>query len=169
MHPAPSLRSLLAGLVLLAGLAAPAWSAEVRIGFVNTERVFRESPLAAKAQKKLEKEFAAREQEIQKTIKQARDLQAHIEKEGMTLPESERAKKERELANLNRDLQRAQREFREDLNQRKNEEFALVQERARKAIIEIAEKEKFDLILENVVYASSRVDITDRVIKSMDR
>jgi outer membrane protein len=169
MHSVSPIRSLLAGLLLLTSLAAPAWSTELKIGFVNTERVFRESPLAAKAQKKLEKEFATREQEIQKTIKQARDLQTHIEKEGMTLPESERAKKERELANLNRDLQRAQREFREDLNQRKNEEFAGVQERARKAIIDIAEKEKFDLILENVVYASTRVDITERVIKSMDR
>jgi outer membrane protein len=169
MHSVSPIRSLLAGLLLLTSLTAPAWSTELKIGFVNTERVFRESPLAAKAQKKLEKEFATREQEIQKTIKQARDLQTHIEKEGMTLPESERAKKERELANLNRDLQRAQREFREDLNQRKNEEFAGVQERARKAIVDIAEKEKFDLILENVVYASTRVDITERVIKSMDR
>lgn len=168
MNPVPSPRVLL-GALLLASLAWPAWSAEIKIGFVNTERVFRESPLATRAQKKLEKEFATREQDIQKLIKQARDLQTYLEKEGLTIPESDRTKKERELANLNRDLQRAQREFREDLNQRKNEEFAGVQERARKAIIDIAEKEKYDLILENVVYASSRVDITDRVIKSMER
>lgn len=170
MRTTTRFHAALAGLFLLTGLMAPsAWSVEMKIGFVNTERVFRESPLAAKAQKKLEKEFAGREQDIQKSIKQARDIQAHIEKEGVTMTEAERAKKERELANLNRDLQRAQREFREDLNQRKNEEFAGVQERARKAIIDIAEKEKFDLIVENVIYASTRVDITDRVIKSMER
>ncbi len=147
----------------------PVWANETRIGFVNTDRIFRESQLAIRAQKKLEREFSNREQEIQKQIKQARDLQAFLEKEGLTLPEAERTRRERELANLNRDIQRAQREFREDLNQRKNEEFAAVHERARKAIIELAEREKFDLILENVVYASPRVDITDRVIRLLDR
>lgn len=150
-------------------LPAAAQAADIKIGFVNTERVFRDSQQALKAQKKLEKEFQGRDQDIQKMVKQARDLQSHLEKEGLTLSETERAKKQRELANLSRDLQHAQREFREDLNQRRNEEFASVQERARKAIIEIAEKEKFDLIVENVVYASTRVDITDRVLKSLDR
>ncbi len=147
----------------------PAMAADLKIGFVNTERVFRESQLALKAQKKLEKEFSAREQDIQKQIKQARDLQSFIEKEGLTLSEADRGKKERELANLNRDIQRAQREFREDLNQRKNEEFAGVHEKARKAILELAEKEKYDFILENVVYASPRTDITEKVIKALDR
>lgn len=147
----------------------PVWANDTKIGFVNTDRIFRESQLAIRAQKKLEREFSNREQEIQKQIKQARDLQTFLEKEGLTLSEADRAKRERDLANLNRDIQRAQREFREDLNQRKNEEFATVHERARKAIIELAEREKFDLILENVVYASGRVDITDRVIRTLDR
>ncbi len=155
--------------LLFAAAALPSWATEFKIGYVNTERIFRESQMAIKAQKKLEKEFSVKEQEMQKMIKQARDLQTHLEKEGITLSEAERGKKERELGNLNRDLQRTQREFREDLNQRKNEEFAGVHERARKAILEIAEKERYDLILENVVYASPRVEITDKVIKSLDR
>lgn len=161
--------------ILLFALSLPsaainqAHAAEVKIGFVNTERVFRDSQQAVKAQKKLEKEFQNREQDIQKMIKQARDQQTWLEKEGLTLSEADRTKKQRELANLSRDLQHAQREFREDLNQRRNEEFAGVQERARKAIIEIAEKERFDLIVENVVFASPRVDITDRVLKALDR
>ena len=161
--------------ILLAGLlatplltSAPAF-ADTKIGFVNTEQVFRDSQLAVKAQKKLEKEFQGRDQEIQKMVKQARDLQASLEKDALTMSEADRTKKERDLANLSRDIQRMQREFREDLNQRKNEEFGAVQDRARKAILEIAEKEKFDLILENVVYASPRVDITDRVLKALDR
>lgn len=145
------------------------WANDTKIGFVNTDRIFRESQLAIRAQKRLEKEFSNREQEIQKLIKQARDLQSYLEKEALTLSEADRARRERDLANLNRDIQRAQREFREDLNQRKNEEFAAVHERARKAIFELAEREKFDLILENVVYASGRVDITDRVIKALER
>ena len=143
--------------------------AETKIGFVNTERVFRESQLAVKAQKKLEKEFQTREQDIQKMVKQGRDLQASLEKDGLTLSEAERSKRQKELANLSRDIQHAQREFREDLNQRKNEEFAGVQDRARKIIIEIAEKEKFDLVVENVVYASPKVDITERVLKALER
>jgi outer membrane protein len=150
-------------------LPAFAQTADLKIGFVNTEKVFRDSQLAIKAQKKLEKEFQAREQDIQKQVKQARDLQSHLEKEGLTLSEADKGKKQKDLANLTRDIQHAQREFREDLNSRKNEEFAGVQERARKAIMEIAEKEKYDLILENVVYASPKVDITERVLKSLDR
>ncbi|MBK9326427.1 MAG: OmpH family outer membrane protein [Hydrogenophilales bacterium] len=152
-------------------MAFPAMSlaADLKIGFVNTEKLFRESPLAVKAQKKLEKEFQSREQEIQKQVKQARELQNHLEKEGLTMSEADRGKKQKDLANLTRDIQHAQREFREDLNQRKNEEFAGVQDRARKAIVEIAEKEKFDLIVENVVYASPKVDITERVLKALDR
>ena len=157
--------------LLLLCVAFPAMSlaADLKIGFVNTEKLFRESPLAVKAQKKLEKEFQSREQEIQKQVKQARELQNHLEKEGLTLSEADRGKKQKDLANLTRDIQHAQREFREDLNQRKNEEFAGVQDRARKAIVEIAEKEKFDLIVENVVYASPKVDITERVLKALDR
>jgi len=146
-----------------------AQTANIKIGFVNTEKLFRDSQLAVNAQKKLEKEFHTREQNIQKLVKQARDLQSFLEKEGMTLSESERTKRQKDLANVSRDLQHDQRTFREDLNQRKNEEFAAVQERARKAITDIAEKEKFDVILENVVFASPRVDITDRVLKSLDR
>lgn len=160
---------LLFALILAIALPAAAQTTDLKIGFVNTEKVFRDSQLAVKAQKKLEKEFQTREQNIQKLVKQARDLQAFLEKEGLTLSEADRTKKQKDLANLSRDIQHDQRTFREDLNQRKNEEFAGVQERARKAIMDIAEKEKYDLILENVVYASPKVDITDRVLKQLDR
>jgi outer membrane protein len=158
----------LSTLFLSGVVSVPAW-AETKIGFVNTERLFRDSQLAVKAQKKLEKEFQGREQDIQKLVKQARDLQASLEKEGLTMSEADRNKKQKDLANLSRDIQHAQREFREDLNQRKNEEFAAVQDRARKAILEIAEKEKFDLILENVIYASPKIDITERVLKALEK
>ena len=151
----------------LLSIAAGASAAEMKIGFVNTERVFREAAPAMKAQKKLEKEFAAREQELQKMAKQAKELQAQLEREGVTISESDRRNKERDLANLNRDFQRAQREFREDLNLRRNEELGAVHDRARKTIMEIAEKEKFDLVLEEAVYFSPRIDITDRVLKAL--
>lgn len=153
--------------VILLPFAVAASAAELKVGFVNTERVFREAGPALKAQKKLEKEFATREQELQKMAKQAKELQAHLERDGVTISESDRRNKERDLANLNRDFQRAQREFREDLNLRRNEELGAVHDRARKTIMEIAEKEKFDLVLEDAVYFSPRIDITDRVLKAL--
>ena len=154
-----------AALVASAGVAQ---AIEYKIGFVNTERLFREATPAKRAQAKIEKEFATRDGEIQKLAKQVRDLQAVLDKDGATMAESERRNKERDLANQSRDLSRMQREFREDLNLRRNEELAGIQERANKVIQQIAEAEKFDLILQDpVVYASQRIDITDKVIKAL--
>ncbi len=150
-------------------ISAPALAADIHIGFVNTEFVLRESALAQRSAKKLEKEFSAREQEIQKKIKTIREQQAALEKDGLTLSDTERTKRQRDLATLNREVENEKRAFREDLGQRRNEELGAFQERARKVILEIAEKEKFDLIVENAVYASPKVDITPRVIKALDR
>lgn len=162
-----SLKSFI-GIALLALVAGMAHAADYKIGFVNTERLFREAAPAKRAQQKLEKEFATRDADLQKLAKQVRDLQAALDKEGATMPEAERRNKERDLANLSRDMQRAQREFREDLNLRRNEELASIQERANKVIQQIAEAEKFDLILQDpVVYASQRIDITEKVIKAL--
>jgi outer membrane protein len=161
--------SAVLGLVALLTVATGhAQAADYKIGFVNTERLFREAAPAKRAQQKLEKEFAARDADIQKMSKQVRDLQAALEKDGVTMSEADRRNKERDLANLSRDLTRNQREFREDLNLRRNEELASVQERANKVIQQIAEVEKFDLILQDpVVFASQKIDITEKVIKAL--
>lgn len=152
----------------LLSAASLAYAADYKIGFVNTERLFREAAPAKRAQQKLEKEFAARDAEIQKLVKQVRDLQTALDRDGPTMAESERRNKERDLANQSRDLQRMQREAREDLNLRRNEELASLQERANKVIQQIAIDEKFDLILQDpVVYASQRIDITEKVIKAL--
>lgn len=138
-----------------------------KVGFVNTERLIREAPLSVSAQKKLEREFATRDQELQKLAKQARDIQAQLDKDGVTMSDGDRKTKERDLGNLNRDLQRQGREFREDLNLRRNEELGQIQERARKAVQEIARAEKYDLIVEQAVYVDPKNDITDRVMKAL--
>src|SRR5437763_12449726 len=106
----------IAGILFIASLAAPGFAqgADYKIGFINSERLFREAAPAKRAQQKLEKEFAGRDAEIQKLSKQIRDLQSQLEKDSVTMPEAERRNKERDLANMNRDLQRSQREFRED-------------------------------------------------------
>jgi outer membrane protein len=155
----------LAAALLLA--SASCYANDFKIGFVSTERIFREAAPAVRALKKLEKEFATRDGDLQKLAKQAKDMQTALEKEGVTMSESDRRAKEADLARMNRDLQRMQREFREDLNLRKNEELAQVLERATKVIQEIADKEKYDLILQEAVYRSPRIDITDKVIKAL--
>jgi outer membrane protein len=154
-------------LVGLTGLMLSANVLAEKIGFVNTERLLREAPLSVKAQKRLEKEFSVREQDLQKMAKQARDLQAQLDKEGVTMSETDRKNKERDLSSLNQTLQRQGREFREELNQRRNEELSLIQEKARKAILEIAKNEKYDLIIEQAVYFNPKLDITDRVMKGL--
>jgi outer membrane protein len=158
---------ILAALVAMSGLAMSASALAEKLGFVNTERLLREAPLSVKAQKRLEKEFSARDLELQKLTRQARDIQAQLDKDGMTMSDADRKAKERDLSVLSQTLQRQSREFREDLNQRRNEELAQIQEKARKAIQDIARTEKFDLIVEQAVYFNPRIDITDRVMKEL--
>ena len=150
---------------LLLVVCSQAVAADFRIGVVDTERILRESTPALKAEKRIEKEFAARDQEVKKVSQQIKDTQAFLDKEGMTLPDAERRNKERELDNLNVNLQRLQREFREDLNLRKNEELVVVLGQANKAIQQIAESEKYDLVLQEAVYRNPKIDITEKVLK----
>ncbi len=169
MRRALNFNSIIAILAVIAGLAAalPAVAAEIKIGFVDRERILRESGAAKRAQAKLKKEFATREAELDKMEKQGRDLEVMLQKESVTLPAAEVSARERQLAQLTRDFKRMQREFREDQTLRSNEELVSLQERANKIISEIAEKEKFDLIVQEAVFASSKIDITDKVIKAL--
>jgi len=153
--------------VCFAAWAFAAGAVELKIGFVNTERVFREAAPAKRAQQKLEREFAKRNEELARIEKQGRDLQGELERETVTLSEAQRREKERQLADISRNFQRLQREIREDLNLRRNEELAAVQERATRVINQIAEQEKFDLILQEAVFASGRIDITEKVIRAL--
>jgi outer membrane protein len=156
-------------LAALLGVAGPAL-AQTSIGFVSLERILREAPAAQRAQKKLEQEFSPRGQELSKAAEQLKKMQENLEKNALTMSESERQKREREFGDLNRDFQRRQREFNEDLGHRRKEEFESVLERANRAVRQIAEAEKLDVVLQNeqVVWASTRIDITDKVIKALD-
>lgn len=162
---------IVARLVLLLAIAfvlpLPA-AAQAKFGFVNTQRVLSESQPATRAQKRIEAEFQKRDQELARLADQLKRLQDDIDRNGVTMGETQRRNKEREFGELNRDFQRKQREFREDLNQRRNEELAQVIEQANRIIRQIAEQEKFDIIFQDAVYASQRVDITDKVIKALD-
>jgi len=139
-----------------------------KFGFVNTERILRDAIPAQRAQKKIEAEFQKRDQELARVADQLKRMQEDLEKNTVTMSESQRRTKEREFGELNRDFQRKQREFREDLNQRRNEELAQVVEQANRVIRQIAEQEKYDIIFQDAVFASPRIDITDKVIKALE-
>ena len=139
-----------------------------KFGFVNTERILRDAAPAQRAQKKIEAEFQKRDQELARLADQLKRMQEDLERNSVTMSETQRRSKEREFGDLNRDFQRKQREFREDLNQRRNEELAQVVEQANRVIRQIAEQEKYDIIFQDAVFASPRIDITERVIKALD-
>lgn len=158
------------GVVLALLISSTAHAQDLtRIGFVNLERILRDAAPAQRAQKKIEAEFAKRDQELSKMSEQLKKLQETLDKNAVTMAETERQRREREMGDVNREFQRKQREFREDLNQRRNEELASVLERANRAVRQIAETEKYDIVLQDgVVWANARVDITDKVIKALD-
>ena len=163
MTPTRFFLPLVFSLITITGVA----HAESRIGFVNSQRVMNEAPQAAKAKKRIEKDFEKRDQELQKIAKQLKEMQEALEKGGVAMADSDRRVKEREFGDLNRDFQRKQREFREDLSQRQNEETAAIFDRVNKVIKQIADAEKYDIIFQEAVYASPRIDITDKVIKAL--
>ena len=139
-----------------------------KFGFVNTERILRDAAPAQRAQKKIEAEFQKRDQELARLAEQLKRMQEDLDKNSVTMSESQRRGKEREFGDLQREFQRRQREFREDLNQRRNEELAQVVEQANRVIRSIAEQEKYDIIFQDAVFASPRIDITDKVIKALE-
>ena len=160
-------KSLVLASLMSALFVTGAYAAELKVGYVNTQRIFRDAPAAQKAAKKLEGEFAKRDQDLQRMAKQLQGLQESLEKNAVTMSETERRNKEKEMNDLSREFQRKQREFREDLNLRQNEENAAIIEKANKAIKQIAEAEKYDLIVQDVVWVSPRLDITDKIIKAL--
>ena len=159
----------LACAALIAGAATLAGAQDLKIGYINGERVLRESTPAKAAQAKLETEFGKRERELADDGNRLKAAADRLDKEAPTLSEGERTRRQRELIEQDRDLQRKRRAFQEDLNQRKNEELANVVERANKVIKQIFDGEKYDLIVQDgVVFAGPRVDITDKVIRTLN-
>jgi outer membrane protein len=147
---------------------AEAQAQEVRIGIVNTERILRDSAPAKAAELKLKQEFVKRDEELQKLASRLKETNDKLERDSAVLAENERTKRQREAAELDRELQRRTREFREDVNQRKNEELSQVVERSRKVIRQVAEQEKYDLVVEDAIYFNGRIDITDKVLRALN-
>jgi outer membrane protein len=141
---------------------------EFKIGFVNTDRIFREANTAKSAQVKLEQEFAKREKELVDLGNTIKSNSEKFEREAPTLSETQRNLRQKQLIDQDRDFQRKRREFQEDLNTRKNEEQQVVIERANRAVKQVAEAEKYDVIFQEAVYINPKHDITDKVIRSLN-
>jgi outer membrane protein len=148
--------------------AAAVHAQELKIGYVNSERVLKEANLAKAAQAKLEAEFGKREKDLSALETKLRGAAAQLEKDAPTLSDAERGRRQRDLVEQDRDLQRKRREWQEDLTQRKNEELTAVVERANRVIKQIFDNEKYDLILQDAIHFSPRVDITKKVIDALN-
>ena len=146
---------------------SPAYSA--RIGWVSSERLFTESQLARKADARIEEEFSKRQKAMQDQIGQFKSLSEKFDADNAKLSEIERTRRTRELVDMEKDLQRKQREFREDLAQRKNEERANISQKAHKVIQQIAREENLDVVLTDAVWFNPRIDITDKILKQLDK
>jgi outer membrane protein len=157
-----------AALVLLACAQTASAQDSSKIGFVSLDRILRDSMPAKAAQTKLEAEFSKRQKDLQDTQGRLKAAADKFDKDSPVLSDSDRSRRQRELADLDKDFQRRQREFNEDINQRKNEELAAVVDRANKVIRQIAEAEKYDMVFQDAVYVNPKIDITEKVLKSLN-
>ncbi|MEY3652417.1 MAG: hypothetical protein RL739_587 [Pseudomonadota bacterium] len=163
-----TMRTLSMTVALALGAWASAQAQEFRIGFISTDRIFREANTAKAAQTKLEQEFSRREKELMDLGNTLKTNSEKLERDAPTLSETQRVARQRQLSEQDREFQRKRREFQEDLNARKNEEFQLVLERANRVVRQVAEAEKYDLVLQEAVYINPKHDITEKVIKAIN-
>ena len=147
-----------------------AQSAELKVGYVQVDKILQEAPQTAESGKKLEREFSPRSQELDRMAKQIKELETALDKDGLTITEAERRNKERDVQNIKIEFQRKQRELREDINLRKNEELGSLQDRINKAVQSVAKAESYDLVMySGVAYAADKIDITDKVLKLLGK
>ena len=163
-----TMRTLSMTVALALGTWASAQAQEFRIGCISTDRIFREANTAKAAQTKLEQEFSRREKELMDLGNTLKTNSEKLERDAPTLSETQRVARQRQLSEQDREFQRKRREFQEDLNARKNEEFQLVLERANRVVRQVAEAEKYDLVLQEAVYINPKHDITEKVIKAIN-
>lgn len=143
---------------------------ELKVGYVNAVKVIEDAPQGQEALKKLEAEFGPRDKKLVAMQARVKQLEDELEKNGMLMKDADRRSKEHEIVVLKRDVRRATQEFREDYNLRRNEELAALQKLVHKAIVDIAKQENYDLVLhEGTIYASKRVDLTDKVLKKLGK
>ena len=151
-------------------LASLSVYAELKVGFVQVDKILQEAPQTIESNKKLEKEFSSRTDKLKADVKALKERESSFSKDALTMKDSERGTKEKSLSQLRVDVQRIERELREDINIRRNEELGGLQEQINKAVTAVSKAEGFDLVLYNgVAYASEKIDITDKILKSLGK
>jgi outer membrane protein len=163
-------RSLVLALLCAGAMAqASAQTGTSRIGFVYTERLMTESKLAKAADAKLQSEFSKRQKQLDEAVQKYKQSREKFDDEAPKLSDVDRTKRTRELLDMEKDVQRMQREYNEDLFQRKNEERAAIAQKAYKLIEQVAEQDHLDVVLQEAIWTSPRIDITDRILKLLDK
>ncbi len=151
-------------------LASLSVYADLKVGYVQVDKILQEAPQTFESNKKLEKEFSSRTDKLKADVKALKERESSFSKDALTMKESERDNKEKSLSQLRVDVQRKERELREDINIRRNEELGGLQEQINKAVTSVSKAEGFDLVLYNgVAYASEKIDITDKILKSLGK
>jgi outer membrane protein len=161
---------LLQGLMVFAACCvsvAPVSAQDSKVAYFDSQRVMRESSPSKAAEAKIEQEFSKRSKELFDTVTKIKGLAEKLDKESAVITDADRVKRQRDLTDMDQDFKRKQRIYNEDLNQRRNEEIASLVERAQKVVKQIAELEKYDIVLQDAVYFNPRIDITDKVIKAL--
>ena len=152
--------------VLASAAALPAM-AQTKVAVVNFERILRESPQSKRAESRLEAEFKKKEADLNDLASRLRAAGEKLDKDSLTLSETQRRERQNQLADMDRDFQRRQRDLRDEVGQRKQAEFSEVVNAANRAIKAVSEKEGYDLVFQEAAYANPKIDITDKVIKAM--
>jgi outer membrane protein len=157
--------------VLITAVVLPAVSAQsvTRIGFVDPVRLIEQAPQGAKALESLEDEFRTREEELKNLHDRVQTMEADLEKNILVMDATDAQTRQREIENLKRRLARSQQEAREDYNLRRNEELAKLQTLVRQVIVDLARDQGFDLVVEQAVYVSDTVDITEQVLEVLQK
>lgn len=156
--------------LMLTVFSVSAYAQDIKVGYVQVDKILQEAPQTVETGKKLEKEFSPRSLDLDKLQKQLRELESQLDKDASNLSNTDKRAKERDITNLKLEFQRKQRELREDINLRKNEELALLQDRINKAVQTVAENDNYDLIVySGVAFASKKIDITDKVLKLLGK
>lgn len=158
--------SLMVGLLSLLS-SSVIQAQETRVAIFDPQRVMRESNPAKQAEAKIEQEFSKRNKELLDMAGKIKLLAEKLDKDASVISDSDRIKRQRELTELDQEFKRKQRIFNEDVSQRKNEEISAIGDRTYKIVKQIAEAEKYDVVLQDAVYYNPRIDITDKVLKAL--
>lgn len=162
------MKNFLVAFVLFFSLSSFAY-AEVKIGFVKVDQILKDAPQASASNKKLESEFKVRTEKLKKEISDLNKQEKDFKKNSLTMSDTEKEKIQKKLQNYRIDIQRSERELREDIDLRRREEISKLQDQVTKVIEIVANREKFDLIFyTGVAYASDNINITPLILKELE-